>query len=202
MVWCTYKQTPPPLRPALSRRNTLKSRLLISPSDISSVSQVSEMASILNWQVFITFLISSILFISRLTFICAIDKGWYIILWFGLGLGMKGGASGFRLQCVFCGAIAILSDRWCSLWMPSRAHRGFLARWLIGICLPWFPQLRHRPIGYRSCGMASARGKWKRKKVPFFFTAPYISRQSMSWHWSSQNCWRSSTEHSGAIPPT
>ena len=29
----------------------------------------------------------------------------------GLGLGMKGGASGFRLQCVFCGAIAILSDR-------------------------------------------------------------------------------------------
>ena len=42
------------------------------------------MASILNWQVFITFLISSILFISRLTFIYAIDKGWYIILWFGL----------------------------------------------------------------------------------------------------------------------
>ena len=69
------------------------------------------MASILNWQVFITFLISSILFISRLTFICAIDKGWYIILWFGLGLGMKGGASGFRLQCVFCGAIAIAVKR-------------------------------------------------------------------------------------------
>ena len=111
IVWCTYKQTPPPLRPSLSRRNTLKSGMLISPSDISSVSQVSEMASILNWQVFITFLISSILFISRLTFICAIDKGWYIILWFGLGLGMKGGASGFRLQCVFCGAIAIAVKR-------------------------------------------------------------------------------------------
>ena len=47
MVWCTYKQTPPPLRPSLSRRNTLKSGMLISPSDISSVSQVSEMASII-----------------------------------------------------------------------------------------------------------------------------------------------------------
>ena len=30
---------------------------------------------------------------------------------FGLGLGMKGGASGFRLQCVFCGAIAISVKR-------------------------------------------------------------------------------------------
>ena len=70
----------------------------------------------------------------------------------------------FRLQWVFCGAIAIAVNKrqviQRSLWMPSLAHRGFLARWLIGICLPWFPQLQHRPIGYRSCGTASADNRW------------------------------------------